>query len=178
MNEGEIRAYFKEHADVAYQEFEQKLIPGIRIQGVRLPDMRRLAKRICREDGGKKFLKHPMQACFEEKMLWGMVIGEADLSFEERCKALLQFAPQIDNWSVCDSAAASMHFIRQEKARFLPFLRSLSFSVSYPPTRAHSVCRPGSLVSVPSGRPRRNSLAVLLPGPYDISGRETDEHLN
>jgi len=86
-----------------YKDFSQKLSPGAEeMLGVRLPNLRRLAKEIAKGNVQSYLAQDPGEY-FEEIMLFGMVLGYADLSFGERWKEIEKFLPAVTNWSVCDS---------------------------------------------------------------------------
>jgi len=102
--------------DEKYKEFSEKLIPGTKIIGVRLPILRKLAKKIK--------LEELTDNTFEEIMLQGMVIGNIkDFNkFREECT---KFLPKIDNWSICDSFVSSLHIANVYKEETFIFLEDL-----------------------------------------------------
>lgn len=90
-------------ADPAYKEFNDKLLPGVSTAyGIRLPQLRQLAKRLLR-GAPVEYLRRLPPRTFEETMLRGMVIGGLKLSWEEKRPYVEEFLPHIDNWAVCDS---------------------------------------------------------------------------
>lgn len=103
-----IREEILRMADDSYREFQKKLLPGTEnFIGVRLPHLRRLAKRIAKEDG-EAYLKASLEKeskeeLFEEIMLQGMVIGYMKGNISDIFSYTEKFVPKIDNWSVCDS---------------------------------------------------------------------------
>ncbi|WP_195985915.1 DNA alkylation repair protein [Clostridium sp. D33t1_170424_F3] len=119
----EICAVLETLAEPDYQKFASSLLPGVpEVLGVRLPRLRKLAKRIVREDW-RGFLKQSKGRSFEEKMLRGMVIGYAPSTLEERLAYVEAFLPEIDNWSTCDSFCSGLKFAREEPERVWEFLR-------------------------------------------------------
>lgn len=124
----EIRSLLLSMADKAYGEFSSKLIPESKpLIGVRLPQLRRLAKEIAAGDW-RSYLASAADDYFEETMLQGMVIGCAKMALEERLGWIEKFVPKIDNWSLCDSFCAGLKFIdgcRKEMWGFIaPYLES------------------------------------------------------
>lgn len=111
-----VRRRLSKMADARYRDFAVRLIPGEkRMLGVRLPALRALAKELARS--GVRFSPPPADACMEELMLSGMLIGYAPgLSLHERLQELGDFVPYIDNWSICDSCCATYTFARKERA--------------------------------------------------------------
>ena len=90
-------------ADEKYKDFTKSLIPNVqeeRIIGVRIPDVRKLAKRY--KDDEDEFMKNLPHSYHEENMLHAIFISgirDFDLCIEE----LALFLPHVDNWAVCDS---------------------------------------------------------------------------
>lgn len=90
-------------SDARYREFSRSLLPGSNdIIGVRLPVLRRIARRIARGDW-RTWLDRAETVWFEERMLQGMVIRYARCTPRERLDLTARFIPLIDNWSLCDS---------------------------------------------------------------------------
>lgn len=123
-----IRETLKKLADPAYREFSRRLLPpGEQVIGVRLPLLRRLARKMAREGTPVDFPPED-GAVFEEIMLEGMIIGYSRCSLDERLARIRRFLPRIRNWSVCDSFCAGLKFAREYKPevwRFLqPYFRS------------------------------------------------------
>lgn len=112
-------------ADEKYRDFTSALIPNIpkkRVIGVRLPEIRALAKRILKESGGS-LPKLEYGTALEEKLLHGFVISGAKLPLEEQLKAVADFVPEIDCWSVCDSFVTSLKFFKKNQERVWEFLQ-------------------------------------------------------
>ena len=115
ISSAEIRCELEALADASYREFASKLIPGEqRMLGVRLPQLRALAKRLAR--AGMWRLRTPRGAAMEEVMLRGMLIGYAGgVGLAGRLAALDAFLPLITNWSICDSCCATYDFVRRNR---------------------------------------------------------------
>ncbi|MCD7796307.1 MAG: DNA alkylation repair protein [Clostridiales bacterium] len=119
--------------DKKYADFQSSLIPNIgrdRIIGVRLPLLRKFAKRVARENNFSF-------DCFyyEEFTVKGMIIGYADLPIEKRLEMLENFVPSIDNWAVCDCCCATYKFsssYRKEVWDFIfPYLNGGEYDVRF-----------------------------------------------
>lgn len=92
-----IREELRESADKDYKKFQESLIPGLTtMMGVRLPKLRKMAKKIAGEDYAG-FLEKADDSCYEELMLQGIVIGYAKMEREEQTQALARFVPKINN---------------------------------------------------------------------------------
>ncbi len=110
-------------ADPKYRKFAAGLLPGTQnILGVRLPQLRRLAKEFAKGDW-RSYLAAASDTTFEEIMLQGMVIGYADGKPEEMFGYIAAFVPKIDNWSVCDSFCAGLKITKQYPEEMWRFLQ-------------------------------------------------------
>lgn len=122
MDKEQIRMELEKNADEKYKKFSSGLLPGVRnILGVRLPELRKMAKRLARADW-RENLRQISDDTFEEIMLQGMIIGYADCPTEERLELVRGFVPKIDNWSVCDSFCSGLKFVRSEQEKVFHFL--------------------------------------------------------
>lgn len=112
-------------ADEGYQEFHSGLVPGNeKILGVRLPDMRKLAKELAKGDF-RSYLSECQEGedgFYEECMMEGLVIGYGKMDLEERFSWLRAFVPKIDNWAVCDCCCATYKFMEKEPKKSWEFL--------------------------------------------------------
>ena len=108
--------------DPANAEFEARLTPcGHRFLGARLPQMRKLARRIAK-DGWEDYLESWSPEYFEDYMLRGLVIAYVKVPVDERLRLYAEFVPLIDNWAVCDSFCSTWKPGPQEKERLWGFI--------------------------------------------------------
>lgn len=120
----QIRAALDDLAEEDYREFSARLLPANeQVLGVRLPALRRLAKRIAAGPHPEAFLEQKTTGTFEEDMLKGMVIGYAPCPLEERLRRIRAFVPSIRDWSVCDSFCAGLKFTNTNKDAVWEFLQ-------------------------------------------------------
>jgi len=118
-----IRKQLMEMADEEYRKFSSSLIPNVdNILGVRLPELRKLAKNIAKGDW-RTYLAQADNRYFEETMLQGLVIGYAKTDIEERLRYVADFVPRIDNWSVCDSFCTGLKFTKNHRSLMWDFLQ-------------------------------------------------------
>ena len=93
-------------ADEKYQKFSSSLLPNVNnVLGVRLPILRKIAKKISKENY-LIFFKQNNNEFFELTMLEGMIISH--LPEIEQEKYIKNFIPKINNWAVCDSFCAGL----------------------------------------------------------------------
>ncbi len=119
----ELNKKLFELADKKYKEFHSSLCPNTdNIIGVRIPKLREIAKEIAKQNA-KEFLQTIDTTYYETIMLYGMVIGYAKLTIEERQKYLDIFVPQIDNWAVCDCCTSTYKFTNQNKEQMWEYIQ-------------------------------------------------------
>lgn len=116
----EIRTQLEREAEADYRAFQSKLTPGVNnILGVRLPRLREIAKQTAKT-AAEEYLTQLQEAalckdlCYEENMLFGLVIGYASMDRETYRKWLDRFVPVIDNWAVCDSCCMTYKWMRKQ----------------------------------------------------------------
>lgn len=96
--------------DEEYRKFHSGLCPNIdNIIGVRIPELRNIAKRIAKENP-QEFLKCIDDTYYETIMIYGLVIGYMKAPLEEKLKYLDVFVPKINNWAVCDCCCSTYKF--------------------------------------------------------------------
>lgn len=104
-----INALF-EMRDEKFRDFTSKLIPNIDkelIIGVRVPDIRRLAKSLSEEER-KKFISGLPHKYHEENMLHGVMLQLIKNDIGEVITETEKFLPYIDNWAVCDISQSKL----------------------------------------------------------------------
>ena len=122
-----VREHLLELAERGNRKFTESLHPGVEhILGIRVPDLRQLAKRIakadwetCLEDVGDDYL--------EERMLQGLVLGyiKPDEDIETYLHRVTKFVWIIRSWSECDTfkfAGGKTYFLKHE-TRFWEYLK-------------------------------------------------------
>ncbi len=90
--------------DVSYGDFQAKLTPGIPRElfiGVRVPEVRKLAKRLVKEPEISEFLNELPHKYYDENMFHGLLISEIK-DYDACIGAVEKFLPYVDNWAVCD----------------------------------------------------------------------------
>ena len=86
-------------------------LPGRRILGLHLPEMKQVAKALAKQADARKVLhdfeqkhrKNRFSLTYEETLVWGLTINALKCSWEEREELLRKYVPVLDNWAVCDS---------------------------------------------------------------------------
>ncbi len=138
-----IKERLLELSEPQYAEFSAKLLPGTEnIIGVRLPLLRKEAKKLVKENTWKEYLEEfnrqyvnsKDNVLFEEIMLAGMLIGllkvkqtkkETEIvTLEEIFALITDFIPKINCWSVCDSFCAGLKIAKEYPEEVWEFLTS------------------------------------------------------
>lgn len=90
--------------DKKYAEFQSKLIPTIlkeKIIGVRVPEIRKLAKKYINQPEACEFTKVLPHEYYDENMLHALLISEIK-DYDKCIEEIDRFLPYVDNWAVCD----------------------------------------------------------------------------
>ncbi|RXI38178.1 DNA alkylation repair protein [Clostridium tetani] len=118
-----IREEIFQLIDEDYKKFSSSLLPNIdNILGVRLPELRKLAKKVAKDDW-RKFIDTADNQYFEQIMLQGMVLGYIKINIEEILLYVAEFIPKIDNWSVCDSFCGGLKFTKNNMEQVWNFIQ-------------------------------------------------------
>ena len=123
MNVENVRKTLLALADEDYRIFHSKLVPGTEnILGVRVPELRKLAKKLVKEDWREYFEAAP-DMYYEEDMLRGFMVGYGRMDIEERLDKVREFLPSIHNWAVCDCFCSTLKFTEKNREKVWEFLQ-------------------------------------------------------
>ena len=103
----EIHKKLFELQDIGYAEFQSKLTPTVPREtfiGVRVPEVRKLAKSYSKDKECQEFLKKLPHQYYDENMLHGLLLSEMK-DYDACISAVDIFLPYVDNWAVCDIMA-------------------------------------------------------------------------
>ena len=86
-------------------------LPGRKILGLHLPEMKQVARELARQTDvlsllysfEKEHQTDRFRLSYEETLVWGLTINVLRCTFEERLDLLKKYIPVLDNWAVCDS---------------------------------------------------------------------------
>ena len=109
-----IRKELFDMQDEKYKKFHSGLCPNNdNIIGVRIPNLRKLARKIAKQENVEEYIKNAYNKYYEEVMLQGLVIGYAKIDIKQIIKLLDIFVPKIDNWAVSDSSISGFKFTKK-----------------------------------------------------------------
>lgn len=92
------------NTDREYADFNSKLIPNVAktsMLGVRVPTLRKIAKKMVEERCEAVFLEDLPHKYFEENMLHSILVSSVK-DFDLCVDLVDKFLPYVDNWAVCD----------------------------------------------------------------------------
>lgn len=127
MNRIQLLPMLQDLSDPAYKQFNDRITnccSGNPSLGIRLPQLRTLARRLAPEAG--QLLEEILQAdpsslLQEEHMLAGILIGIAPLQETERLLFLRLWIPGILSWADCDTGCSSMKFMKKNQDVWFSF---------------------------------------------------------
>lgn len=114
-------------ADSTYKEFHGKLLKDNNLIGIRVPDLKKIAKEISKNNY-KGFIKYTNHNYYEEKTIHGLLLGYLNVSEEELFKLIDDFLPYNDNWATNDITCANLKAFKK-----IPFDKVLNYVNSKDP---------------------------------------------
>ena len=118
-----VRQELLNFADEEYRKFHTSLVPGLEgMLGVRMPDIRRIAKNMSR-DNWQSDWESLSTSLYEELMIKGLLLGYARLERGKRREYLEKYIPEINNWAICDGACSTWHFIKEDPEYWFEFIK-------------------------------------------------------
>lgn len=109
-----------------YKKFHEKLCETkYEILGVKIPILRKISKELLKDYEYKKIIKNLNYHYYEHVMIHGIIIANANVSYEEKIKLIDEFIPLIDNWAICDIFVSELKFIKNYQKEFLEYIISI-----------------------------------------------------
>ena len=97
-------------------------LDGTKILGVHIPELKKLAKDLSKQSDVLQLLGSFEQEfrtgnlCFEEKIVWGLLINAVKAPQQQKYAYLRAFVPAMDNWAVCDTICCNIKWIKDKVA--------------------------------------------------------------
>lgn len=118
----EVNKKLMELAEEKNAKRSSTIIPGAKtILGARVPDLRKLAKQIAKENY-REFLEQGREDYFEEQMLKAFVLGYAKDDIENLLSYADRFVPGIQDWCVNDGFCQTFSIARKHRDRVFAWL--------------------------------------------------------
>lgn len=120
----DLKSHLLSLADPQYAAFSAKLIPNLRapMLGVRIPQLRQLAKQLARANAERSMDVLLTEETFEEVLLKGLILGYTRMPWPKWAERVAAYVPLIDNWAVCDTVCASLTLVRHHRSEGLDWL--------------------------------------------------------
>lgn len=109
--------------DEEYAAFQAKLTPSVDKElfiGVRVPEVRKLAKQLKNDPITSEFIRELPHKYYDENMLHGLLISEIK-NYEKAVEETDRFLPFVDNWAVCDIMSPKV--FKKHKAELIEKIR-------------------------------------------------------
>ncbi len=120
-----IRSEIDANIEEKYKNFQSSLCPNIKnIEGVRVPILRHIAHTISKKEEITSYLEEANVLTYEEKNIYGFVIGYLKTDLKIYKRYLKKFIPMIDNWATCDMVCSHLKFTKTYKKEMYPFICS------------------------------------------------------
>ncbi len=122
-NSVDITAQLFDLQDIAYADFQSKLLPTIQretVIGVRTPNLRKMAKQICKTPAAQVFMQALPHRYFDENQLHAFILSE-EKDFDRCMEELELFLPYVDNWATCDQLTPRC--FKKHTMELLPHIR-------------------------------------------------------
>lgn len=106
----EIISRLRQRADEGYRAFHMRLVPNVepaRILGVRVPEVRALARSLAGTPEAETFLRELPHEYYEENNLHAFLL-ERERDYGALIEGLNRFLPFVDNWATCDSLSPAL----------------------------------------------------------------------
>lgn len=117
----ELRKKLYELQDENYKNFCKKIIKDDSIIGIRIPILRKISKEISKGNY-ESFLKISNPICYEEKMLYGLVICNIEKYSLDIFNYIDEYILKINNWSLCDTFCISLKIVKKYKTEFFEYI--------------------------------------------------------
>lgn len=117
-----LRLELESQADPGHKQFMEKILPGTEnILGLRMPRLRRIARRIALDDP-LVYLAQVRDPCYEDLILQALVIGQLK-DIDTAVKQARIFIPKISNWAVCDTFCNDFKIAKKNQAEIWEFIQ-------------------------------------------------------
>lgn len=103
--------------DAGYRDFHSRLMPTIereKVIGVRVPQLRKLAKSIAGTETAEVFLRDLPHEYYEENNLHAFLLDGIN-DYDEAVEQADAFLPYVDNWATCDGMNPKVFGKNREK---------------------------------------------------------------
>lgn len=120
----EIEKRLIEISEESQKKLNTKLCPDTdkEILGVRIPNLRKLAKEIVKEGNWEKLIEESQDKYFEEILLQGLCIAYSKKALEEKYTYMKKFIPKMDSWAMTDTFTPTLKIKDNELENYWNFI--------------------------------------------------------
>lgn len=120
----EIEKRLIEISEESQKELNIKLCPDTdkEILGVRIPNLRKLAKEIVKEEKWEQFIEESKDKYFEGILLQGLCIAYSKKTLEEKYVYMKKFIPKMDSWAMTDTFTPTLKVKDKELENYWNFV--------------------------------------------------------
>lgn len=131
-NYNEFLYYLESNIDIKYRTFHYNLLKNNEINfiGVRTPILCDVANKISKTDY-LSFIKLNTLNTYEEKTIYGLVLGYLKIDFSELLTLLDKYLINIDNWATCDITCSHLKQFKKNKEAGFNYLKDKINSNSF-----------------------------------------------
>jgi len=113
--------YLASFKDVKFKDFSIKIIVDDTLIGVRTPILKNIAKSIFKGNY-KEFLNVCKPKTYEEKLIYGLIIGNIKEFNKETIKYVNKYSKMINNWALCDLFCSNLKFVKNNKKEVFKYI--------------------------------------------------------
>lgn len=124
----DIREKLNELAEPSVKSFNESLMPGTEVIGIRIPKLRSFAKELSKRYECQSLLEAIPKERMEERLLYGLIIGYSKLDFDRRIQFIEGFIPLINSWGVCDCACSTFSSLKKNLEETFHFIEPYIYS--------------------------------------------------
>ena len=111
------------NADLNYKRFNENIVKGDSpIIGVRIPELRKIAKYIVKNKQVDTFFKEYEGLYFEEKLIKGLLLASDENLFNQYVE---DYLGELDSWCLVDTFCSSCKFINKHQDKYWIFVNNL-----------------------------------------------------
>ncbi|SFS51333.1 3-methyladenine DNA glycosylase AlkD [Succinivibrio dextrinosolvens] len=132
----DLRADLFKIKEDSYREFSEKLSPNVKMLGVRIPQVRKLALSYLKEFPQEELLQSPLpkEPYFEEKLCRAIFIARAKIDENQRITYVNEFLNYLDGWAICDGFCSELKKAKEHQEQYFSFIRKCFKNKSSPYT--------------------------------------------
>jgi len=113
-------------SDEKYRNFSEKLNPNIKLIGVPIPKVRKLALSYLKTADKTELMSNPpLDSFLEIKFMKAIFLSRLSLDLKTRFQLLQEFLPYLDGWAICDLLCSELKDCKQHKKDYFNFMLTL-----------------------------------------------------